>query len=581
MFRSQLHFRIIILLMIFLLIWGCGKKKMDFDILIMNGKIIDGTSNPWIRGDIGIINDTIADIGDLTEKTAEKVIDAKYLFISPGFIDVHTHCDRGLGKPDTTENINYITQGVTTVVTGNCGSGSFDISGLKSKWEKTGIGTNAIMLVGYGTIRTAVMGVEDRSPTLDETKQMNAILRKAMEEGAWGLSTALPYIPDRYAKTEEVIALVKIVAEFGGVYSSHIRDEGSELIAAIKEHIEIGRKSGARVNISHLKASGKNNWGLMIEAVDVIEKARSEDISITADMYPYTRASIVPFMMIFNIPDDLEPFAELNEDLDYYYILKRMGVTVDDLIQYGKKPPMERSKLMKVYAAELERALLTKEKREKIKRLTLEGSPDKLNWVPMFGWDNFVVIDAPKNREYTGRVISDIAQDQNRDPFDLAVDLFLDEKEGLIVSVCIMSEDDIKHAMKQEWLMISSDGGAARYQQGRVHPRYYGSAVRVLGKYVREENTLTLENAVRKMTSLPAQLFRLQNRGLLKKNYKADIVIFDQETVKDKATYKDPHQLATGIHYVIINGKISVEKAQFNHALNGRVLLLKPEKGTL
>jgi len=561
--------------MIFLLIWGCGKKKKDFDILILNGKIVDGTSNPWIRGDIGIINDTIADIGDLTEKTAEKVINANGLIISPGFIDVHTHCDRGLGKPDTTENINYITQGVTTVVTGNCGSGSFDISGLKSKWEKTGIGTNAIMLVGYGTIRTAVMGVEARSPTLEETEQMKAILRKAMEEGAWGLSTALPYIPDRYAKTDEVIALVKIVAEFDGVYSSHIRDEGAYLVEAIKEHITIGRESGARVNVSHLKASGKNNWGLMKEAIDVINDARAEGVSITADMYPYTRAAIVPFMMSFNLPDDMEPFTELNESMDYYYILKRMGVTVDDLIQDGKKAPMERDKLTKIYAAELEKALLDEDKKERIKALTLEGAPDKLNWVPMFGWDNFIIIDAPKNPVYIGRVISDVALEQNKDPFDLAVGLFLEEKEGLIMSVCTMSEDDIKNAMKQEWLMISSDGGAARYKSGRVHPRYYGSAVRVLGKYVREEKTIALEDAIRKMTSLPAQLFRLRDRGLLKTHYKADIVIFDPDTVQDNATYEDAHQLASGIHYVIINGEISVDKREYNRALNGRVLLLK------
>lgn len=575
MFRSQLHFRIIILLMIFLLIWGCGKKKMDFDILIMNGKIIDGTSNPWFNGDVGINGDTIVAVDKLAGKTAEKIIDAEGLIVCPGFIDVHTHCDRGLGRPETTENINYVTQGVTTVVTGNCGSGSFDITEMKDRWERTGIGTNAIMLVGFGTIRTAVMGVEVRDPTADELDRMKSILKKAMEEGAWGLSTALPYIPDRYAKTEEVIVLAEVVAEFGGVYSSHIRDEGAYLVEAIKEHITIGRESGARVNVSHLKASGKNNWGLMREAVDVINGARSEGVSITADMYPYTRAAIVPFMMSFNIPDDIEPFTELNESIDYYYILKRMGVTVDDLIQDGKKVPMERDKLTKIYAAELEKALLDEDKKERIKALTLEGAPDKLNWVPMFGWDNFIIIDAPKNPEYTGRVISDVALEQKKDPFDLAVDLFLEEKDGLIMSVCTMSEDDIKNAMKQEWLMISSDGGAARYKSGRVHPRYYGSAVRVLGKYVREEKTIALEDAIRKMTSLPAQLFRLQDRGLLKTHYKADIAIFDPDTVQDNATYEDSHQLASGVHYVIINGEISVDKGEYNHALNGRVLLLK------
>jgi len=578
MIRIRPNFKLFFIFMLFPALFGCGQKEKDFDILITNGKIIDGTSNPWIRGDVGIIGDTIVELGDLAGKAAENIIDAEGLVVCPGFIDVHTHCDRGLGRPETTENINYITQGVTTVVTGNCGSGSFDITGMKQTWEQAGIGTNAVMLVGFGTIRTAVLGVEVRDPTAVELDRMKSILRKAMEDGAWGLSTALPYIPDRYAKTDEVIALADIVAEFGGVYSSHIRDEGSRLIEAVKEHITIGRESGARVNISHLKASGKNNWGLMKDAVDVIDRARAEGVSVTADMYPYTRAAIVPFMMSFNIPDDMEPFTELNESIDYYYILRRMGVTEEDLIRAGKKKPMGRNELTKIYAAEQEKALLDDRKRERIKKLTLEGAPDKLNWVPMFGWDNFIVIDAPKNPEYIGRVISDVAEERQKDPFDMAVDLFLEEKDGLIMSVCTMSEDDIKHAMKQEWLMISSDGGAARFGSGRVHPRYYGSAVRVLGKYVREEDTVSLEDAVRKMTSLPAQLFRLKDRGMLKKGYKADIVIFDPDTVRDNATYEDSHRLASGIHYVILNGKISVENGEFSHALNGRVLLHKSDE---
>lgn len=574
MLGSRLYFKISAILIFLFLIAGCSQVENDFDILIINGRIVDGSSNPWVQNDIGIIGETIAAVGNLSEKTAGKVIDAEGLIVCPGFIDVHTHCDRGLGKPETTENINYVTQGVTTVVTGNCGSGSYDITGMQAEWEKVGIGTNAIMLVGFGTIRTAVLGVEVRDPSSEELEQMKSILRKAMQAGAWGLSTALPYIPDRYAKTEEVIAMAEIVSEFGGVYSSHIRDEGAHLIQAIEEHIRIGRESNSYVNISHLKASGKGNWGLMKQAVQLIQDARSEGVNVTADMYPYDRAAIVPFMMSFNVPDDMEPFDELNESVDYYYILRRMGVTVEDLVKKGKKAPIEQSELMKKYAAELEKALLDEKKREKIKELTLEGAPDKLNWVPMFGWDNFIIIDAPKNPEFIGRVISDVAQEQNKDPFDVAVNLFLEEKEGLIMSVCTMSEDDIQHAMQQDWLMISSDGGAARYKAGRVHPRYYGSAVKVLGKYVRDEKILTLENAIRKMTSLPAQLFRLKDRGFLLKGYKADIVVFDPDTVKDNATYQESHQLASGIHHVIINGKISVEEGEYNHALNGRVLLL-------
>ncbi|MBN1224213.1 MAG: amidohydrolase family protein, partial [Candidatus Aminicenantes bacterium] len=548
-------------------------ERKKFDVLILNGRILDGTSNPWAQGDIGIIDDAIAAMGDLSEKSAKITIDANGYFVCPGFIDVHTHCDRGFGIPGTTENINYVTQGVTTVVTGNCGSGSYDIKSLKSAWEKTGIGTNAVVLVGFGTIRASVMGVENRNPTSSELERMISLLQKAMEDGAWGMSTALPYIPDRYARTAEVIAMAKVVGDWDGVYSSHIRDEGAHLLDALNEHIMIGKESEARVHVSHLKAAGTNNWGLMEEAVGLIGKARSEGIEITADMYSYNRASIVPFMMIFNIPDDLEPFTSMNKSIDYYFILKRLGVTIDDFIASRGEPPHDQNRLMKNYAKELETALLDQEKKGEIKKLTLEGAPNKLNWVPIFGWDNFVIIDAPKNPKYNGHVLSEIASGKHMDPFDFAVDLFIEEKDGLTLSVCIMSEKDMVCAVRQDWLMFSSDGGAARYNVGRVHPRYYGSAVRVLNKYVREENIIPLNTAVRKMTSLPAQLFRIKNRGVLRPGCKADIVIFDPDTVRDNATYENPHQLATGIQYVLINGKISIDKGKYNHALNGKVLL--------
>lgn len=572
--KHVLVFLISVILVIFFAGPGCVRAERDFDILIINGRIVDGTSNPWIRGDIGIISDTITAIGNLSDKTAKRVIDAQGLIVCPGFIDVHTHCDRGLGIPDTTSNLNYVTQGVTTVVTGNCGSGSFNIAEKQALWKKIGIGTNAIMLAGFGTIRNAVMGVENRDPTSEELDKMKLILREAMNEGAWGLSTALPYIPDRYAKTEEVIELAKVVSEFGGIYSSHIRDEGSGLLEAIKEAIKIGVESDVRVNISHLKASGKNNWGLMREAVRLINQVRAKGIYITADMYPYARASVVPFMMSFNVPNDMEPFAELLDAIDYYYILRRLGVSVEDIGRKGKRIPQDRRKLIKRYADELEKALADETKRDKIKKLTLEGDPSKLNWVPIFGWDNFVIINARKNAHLIGKTISDIAQERDKDAFDVAVELFLEEKDELVMSVCVMSEDDIKCAMKQDWLMISSDGGAARYKVGSVHPRYYGSAVRVLRKYVREERTLVLENSVRKMSSLPAQLLRLKDRGLLLKGYKADIVVFNPKTVRDNSTYLDPHQLCTGVEYVLINGKASVENGEYTKALNGKVLLL-------
>jgi N-acyl-D-aspartate/D-glutamate deacylase len=547
--------------------------KEDFDILIRNGTILDGTANPRKSGDVGITGDSITAIGDLSGKTAKIVLEAGGRVVGPGFIDVHTHCDRGFGKPETAANLNYVSQGVTTVVTGNCGSGSFRITEMKRTWEKIGLGTNALMLTGYGTIRNAVMGVATRPPTAEESGKMNALLREALTQGAWGLSTGLPYIPDRYATPEELIAMAKIVAGFGGVFSSHIRDEGSHLLEAIDESIRVGRESGARVHISHLKASGKANWGMMKEAARLIDSARRDGIALTADMYPYHGAAIVPFLMSFNVPRDLEPFPELLEMADFYFILNRLGVSVEDIKKRGGKAPWPKAEWLKRYGAELAAAFADEAKKEKIKKLTLDGALDRLNWVPIFGWDNFLITNAGRNPSLRGKILSDIAQERKSDPFDVAVDLFLQEKEDLTVSVCVMSEDDIRYGLRQDWLMIASDGSSVRYKAGNVHPRYYGSAARVLGKYSREEGVLTLEQAVKKMTSLPAQLFHLKDRGLLKKGYKADIVVFDPDTVRDHATYQDPHQLSTGIEYVLINGQVSVEQGKYNNSLNGRVLL--------
>ena len=274
-----------------------GKGK--FDILIKNGKIVDGTANPWFYGDIGITGDTIAEIGDLTGKTAAKTIDARGLVVSPGFIDLHTHCDRGLGEPDSNVNLNYLIQGTTTVVTGSCGGGTFKIAETKDKWEKQGIGTNAVHLIGHATVRRAVMGMEPREPTSEELEKMQSIVRQAMKEGAWGMSTGLEYIPGRYATTEEIIAITKVVGEFGGVYASHMRYETDRVLEAIKETIRIGEETGVRVDTSHFKVMGKNLWGLLMkDAVKLINDARARGIYYVADMYPYDQAGGCPLISI-------------------------------------------------------------------------------------------------------------------------------------------------------------------------------------------------------------------------------------------------------------------------------------------
>jgi len=550
--------------------FGCrGKIYRKFDLLIKNGKIIDGTGNPWFYGDIGITDDTIMEIGNLSGKTAIKTIDAKGLVVSPGFIDIHTHCDGGLGRPESRANLNYLIQGCTTVVTGNCGDGTFKIAEIKEKWEKQGLGTNAVHLVGYGTVRKAVMGEEPRVPTTEEIEEMKEIIREAMKEGAWGLSTGLEYIPDRYATTEEIIEILKVVGEFGGVYATHQRNEFDRGPEATEETIRIAEATGVRANISHLKVCRKNYWGTMEEVIKLINEARERSIYIVADMYPYNYASGGPLLPIvsnagwapFHLPDEMEPFAEIRK--------KMRDRNLTDV---------QREELKKQYVEELARALADKSKRELIRKSVLEGEPHRPSSVALAGWDSYLVTVAKKNTHLIGKILSDIAREQKRDPFDLTADLVLDEPD-LYVACGVMSEEDMKQAMKQDWLMFSSDGDAFPILKETDlpvigHPRAFSSQARVLRKYVREEKVLTLENAIRKMTSLPASFLQIKDRGLLMKGYKADIAIFDPETIRDNATPSDAFKYSTGTEYVIVNGKISIENGEYNGDLSGKLILL-------
>jgi len=550
-----------------------GCKSGKFDILVKNGKIVDGTGNPWFYGDIGIIGDTIAEIGDLSGRTAAKTIDAKGLAVSPGFIDMHTHCNGGLGRPDANANLNYLIQGTTTVVTGNCGDGTFEVAETKDKWEKQGIGTNAVHLVGFGTVRSSVMGVEPRDATPEELDKIKEIVRQAMKEGAWGMSTGLEYIPGRYATTEEIIEVTKVVSEFGGVYASHQRNEFDRVPESTQETIRIAEEAGVRANVSHLKVCRKDYWGKMKETVKLINDARTRGVYVVADMYPYHYASggrILPIAINagwapFHLPNDMEPFAEL-----------RKKMRDRDL------PDSEREKLREQYVDELAKALADKSKREQIRKSVLEGEPHRPSAVALAGWDSYLVTVAEKNTHLIGKILSDIAKEQKRVPFDLAADLVIDEPD-LYVACGVMSEDDMKYAMKEDWLMFSSDGDASPILKEtdvpRIgHPRAFSSQARVLRKFVREENVLTLENAIKKMTSLPASFLQIKNRGLLMKGFKADIAIFDPDTIRDNATFTDARQYSTGTEYVIVNGKISIENGEYEGALDGKLLLLTENK---
>jgi N-acyl-D-aspartate/D-glutamate deacylase len=557
------------LILIFASFLGCSSGGMDFDTIIKNGTIFDGSGEPGFPGDVGIKGDTIVEIGDLSARTAARTIDAEGMVVSPGFIDTHTHADEGLGESGSNANLNYLNQGVTTVVTGNCGDGTFEIAKTKADWEERGIGTNVAHLVGYGDVRRAVMGTEPREATPEEIAEMRSIVRRSMEEGAWGISTGLEYVPDRYATTGEIIEVAKVVGDFGGVYASHQRDEFLRVPDATRETIRIAEEASVRALISHIKAARKNAWGMMSEIVNVINDARSRGVDIFADMYPYHFASggtLIPIVQNsgwapFHLPPEMKPFAELRTKLS--------------------KPDLEKAEWMALkeqYMAELARALSDKSKREEIKQWVLVGSPHRPSSVAIAGWDSYLVVTAKKNPHLVGKILSDVAEEQGRDPFDVVADLVLDEPD-LYVACGVMSEDDMLQAIKEDWLMFSSDGDAfpiVKESDDPVisHPRAFGSQARVLGKFVREDEALTLEEAVRKMTSLPAEFLQLKDRGLLAEGYKADLVIFDPKTVQDVATHADARQYSTGTEVVIVGGKIAIEEGEYNGALNGKLLLL-------
>ncbi len=557
------------LILLVFLAAACSKSSsVNFDILIRGGQIVDGTGNPGTQGDIGVIGDRIVEIGDLTGKTASRTIDATGMVVSPGFIDMHTHCDEGLADPAAKANLNYLSQGVTTVVTGNCGAGTPKIAETKTNWENRGIGTNVVHLVGFGDVRRMVMGEEPRRPTPDELQEIKSIVRQAMGEGAWGLSTGLEYIPDRYSATEEVIEVTKVVREFGGFYASHQRNEFDDVPEATRETIRIAEEAGVRAITSHFKVCRKKYWGVMREAVDLINDARTRGIDIVADMYPYHFASGGPVLPIvenagwapFHLPGDMEPFAGLRNKLR------------DENMKES-----DRKLLRQQYVKELAQALSVESKRAQIRKSVLVGSPDKPSSVAIAGWDSYLVVITKKNEPLLGKILSDLAEEQGRDPFDVAADLVLDEPD-MYVACGVMSEDDMAHAIEQDWLMFSSDGDAfpiaRETDEPRIaHPRSFASQARVLRKYVREDKVLTLEDAVKRMTSLPAGFLQMKDRGLIKEGYKADLAIFDPETVTDNATHADARRYSAGIEYVLLDGKLAIDKSKYDGALHGKLLL--------
>jgi len=528
-----------------------------YDVVIRNGHVIDGTGSPWYAADIGIRGGKIAVIGRLDDAPARRTIDARGMVVAPGFIDM-------LGQSETTILLNphlpsKIFQGITTEVTGEGGSiaplneailkadhVTWEHYGVKPDWRtfgeyfsrlrKQGMGINLASYVGATQVRRMVLGDDNRAPTAAELERMKVLVRDAMRQGAIGLSTSLQYAPAPYAKTEELIALAAEAAKAGGIYASHIRDEGDTIMAALDEAFRIGREAKIPVEIWHLKAAGKANWGRMPEIIRHIQEARDSGLEVGADTYAYP-ASFNTFSAV------IPPWAHDGGD--------------KKLIERLKDPAL--------------RARIRKE---------LEAPSAEWNneWLQVEGPQSFILgaVQNPKLMPVQGKTVAEIAKIWNKDPIDTVFDILIQDEAFTMVGMFTMSEPDVALALKQPWVSICNDSQGTALDgilgKEHPHPRAWGTFPRILRKYVREEKLLTLEDAIRKFTSQPAARMRFTDRGVLKTGMWADVVIFDPATVTDRATFEKPNQPSEGMRFVLVNGVPVIEEGKMTNALPGRVL---------
>ncbi len=499
--------------------------EIEFDILIKNGKILDGTGNPWYYADIGINGDRIVWIGKSDNLTADEVIDATGLYVSPGFIDVHSHASSGLSSESLSHGEPLLAQGITTVMINPDGGGSIDIAGQRSALEEHGIGVNVVQLVPHSSVRREILGQANRAPNGDELNQMRAIVEEGMKEGAFGLSTGLFYTPAAYAETEEVIELAKVASKYNGVYSSHIRDESDYnvgLIYSVDEVIRVAEEAELPGIVTHIKALGTGVWGYSAAVVSRVERARDRGVEVFADQYPYPASST-----------------------------NLTAVLIPSWAREGGRSEM----LNRLDDAEL------------IDNIKIEM---EANLARRGGAESIQIASYSPNRSYEGLRLSAVAEQMGESPIDAALNL-IKESNPQIVSFN-MHEDDVARFMKQSWMMTSSDGGLVEMGAGVVHPRNYGSFPRKISTYVKEKRTIDLEFAIRSMTSLPASVFNLHDRGVIRSGQIADITIFDLDQIQDKATFDEPHQLSEGVEHVLIGGKFAVKAGEFQSELVGQVL---------
>ncbi len=497
-------------------------STIDVDVLLRGGTIFDGTAAPGRLGDVGLKGDKIVAIGSFKTGRVGRTIDCTGLYVAPGFIDLHTHSDSQVVDPALRACVNYVIQGCTTQITGNCGSGPVDTGEFYHKIDQGGAGTNVAHLLPQGSLRSHVVGEVDRRATAAELQEMESLTDQAMRDGAWGMSTGLIYVPSVYADTEELIALAKVVSTHGGIYASHIRGEGTELLSAVGEALRIGKDAKLPAHISHFKAAGQESWGTLRLAVEQIEQAQKRGEKVTADQYPYTASST-------SLDATIVPtWARSGGTKEF---IQRLDDSVTG-------PKLQN---------EIQASLSTKRDGAAIYLVRCKSHPE---------WIGKNLVEAAEASGQTS----------------LAVALEILRHGGAAVVNFSMNEDDVRMAMQRPWVATASDGRSYLPGEDRPHPRNYGTFARKIGRYSLKENVIPIEHAIRSATGLPADIIGFKDRGYLKDGYFADVVVFDPKEYIDVATFEDPHQYARGTRYVFVNGHPAVFQGIPTGTLAGRAL---------
>lgn len=488
-------------------------------ILLRGGTVIDGSGKPGEKLDVLVEGERIAQVGQLGDVKADRTIDCTGLLIVPGFIDLHNHSDSSVLGKATRNGRNYLTQGCTTLVTGNCGGGQVDVARYLKQLDEQGVGVNVVHLIPAGAVRSRAMGNVNRPPSDDELKKMLDLVEQGMQAGAWGMSTGLIYVPGAYADTKEIVSLAKVVSKHGGIYASHIRGEGTTLIDAVTEAIQIGKEANLPVHVSHFKASGRAAWGNVRVAARLIEQAREAGQVVTADQYPYTASSTSLAAML--LPSEL-----------------REGTNAD-LAKRFKDPNLQ-----------------PKLRREIEKRLTERVAIQIASYRP--------------KPEWSGQMITAIAEKEGRSPADIGEEIL--SNGGASAVSFAMNEEDVRFVMQLPWVVTASDGSLKVKDGSKPHPRSYGTFPRKLGRYVIREKVMPLEQAIRSCSGLPADILGMKDRGYIKEGLAADIAVINPDTLIDHATYQEPFLHSEGVEYVLVNGQLAIDAGKPTDVLAGKAL---------